>query len=155
MAAAGAKVFDPSQVQGCGLLGQKTAKMMADALIRHGYSVSYGDKVFTILNSSQAKTESIVNILFNEKMQYNGWVPKVLDKTDALGNRLVELISNSQIREWEGDTLCLEEGDVGVELGPEDLKKLGYARVLSGGLSFDEIAKVVISGIIEFPFQKL
>lgn len=83
--------FDPSRVSGYGTSGQETARKMASTLKAHSLSVTYNadNKKFTIHNSSEIDKETIAKI-FSEAV-YEGWQPQVLDETDDLGNRLVQL----------------------------------------------------------------
>lgn len=83
--------FDPSRVLGYGNSGQETARKMASTLEAHSLSLTYNDSTrkFTIHNSSEIDKEAIAKIL--SKAVFEAWGPQVLDETDDLGNRLVQL----------------------------------------------------------------
>jgi len=83
--------FDPSRVSGYGISGQETARKMASTLEAHSLSLTYNESnsKFTIHSSSRIDKETIAKIL--SKAVYKGWGPQVLDETDDLGNRLVQL----------------------------------------------------------------
>ncbi len=85
--------FDPSKVVGYGTTGQDTARKMSEAAESHSLAITYDSdsKKFTVLNSANLGKEAVAAI-FNEK-KYEGWEPKVLNTTDSLGNRVVQLKS--------------------------------------------------------------
>lgn len=84
--------FDPLGLE-YGTIGQETAEKMAGVLKAHSLSVTYNksDKKFTIYNTSEMTIATIKNIFF--EVAYSGWYPEVIEETDSLGNRLVQLIA--------------------------------------------------------------
>lgn len=74
-----------------GTSGQETVAKMTDRLSQYSLSMTYDEngQKFVIQNSSNMKYEQIVKIFSG--VVYEGWRPKVLEETDELGNRQVQL----------------------------------------------------------------
>lgn len=83
--------LDPMFVSTYGISGQQTVQKMVEALKASSLSITYDDttSIFTIFDSSKITKEAIQEIF--AKNVYEGWQPKVLDKTDTSGNRLAQL----------------------------------------------------------------
>lgn len=83
--------FNPSSLSGYGRTGQETAKKMVDNLKASSLTITYNEKIkkFTIHGSAGIDKATIQKIF--SQTRYEGWRPEVLDETDNLGNRLVEL----------------------------------------------------------------
>jgi len=75
-------------------LGRDNVKKMIEVLKAHSFSVTYHSDIdkFSIQGSSKVDKISIQTILLKD--EYFIWRPEVLDETDSLGNRLIQLFRN-------------------------------------------------------------
>ena len=79
----------------CGASGLNTARSMSESLegAPEKLKIIYNqqEKEFTILDSSKVSMFRIQEII--SKPKYEGWEPKVQNKTDTNGNKIVRLVS--------------------------------------------------------------
>jgi hypothetical protein len=101
--------FDPSSFSGYGIFWQEAARKMASALASRSLSLKYdeGDKIFTILHSSEIDSRTLARILSNATNEE--WRPHIIDGIDGLGNRLVRLIRIPNLTHGEGFICKVDE----------------------------------------------